>query len=121
MDLKAQLDIEDIKSLLNLFSDKEFHLLFQRMLEVYCSTSVTGISQILEKINFKTHERLINLESPYSEELEQLGVSDNFNEFLFLFYTFKDLWHQLFYETANNFVGELLKESCAQHHHPIKN
>ncbi|PKY49324.1 hypothetical protein RhiirA4_465268 [Rhizophagus irregularis] len=88
MDLKAQLDMQDVNA--------------------------TGISQTLEEISFSIHERLSNLESPYSEELEQLGVSDNYDEFLFLFYTFKDLWHQLFYEAVNNFVGELQKTSRAQ-------
>ncbi|CAB4413611.1 unnamed protein product [Rhizophagus irregularis] len=61
----------------------------------------------------KTHERLLELESPFSEEFEQLGVVNNYDEFLFLLLTFKDFWHQLFYEAANNFLGELQKESRA--------
>ncbi|PKY52988.1 hypothetical protein RhiirA4_425693 [Rhizophagus irregularis] len=65
MKTKAQLDMTDVKSLLNLFGDEEFFLLFKKTLEVYCSTSAI------------------------------------------------DFWHQLFYEAANNFLGELQKESRA--------
>ncbi|CAB4432439.1 unnamed protein product [Rhizophagus irregularis] len=80
MDLKAQLDMQDVKSLLNLFGDEKFFVLFQRTLEVYRSTSITGVSQTLEEIDFKIHKRLSNLESPYSEEFEQLGTVNNFVE-----------------------------------------
>ncbi|CAB4406976.1 unnamed protein product [Rhizophagus irregularis] len=83
------------------------------MLKAYHSASVTGLSQTLEEINFEVHERLLRLESPFSEELEQLGVNDNYNELIFLFYTFKDIWVSLFYKTVNIFVGELEKESHA--------
>ncbi|CAB4425667.1 unnamed protein product [Rhizophagus irregularis] len=58
------------------------------MLEVYRSTSTTGLNQTLEAINFKTHECLLELKALYSKELEQL--------------------------VANTFVRELQKESCAQ-------
>ncbi|CAB4406169.1 unnamed protein product [Rhizophagus irregularis] len=113
MALKAQLGIQNVKSLLNFFDDEMFFNLFKTMLKAYHSASVTGLSQTLEEINFEVHERLLRLESPFSEELEQLGVNDNYNELIFLFYTFKDIWVSLFYKTVNTFVGELEKESHA--------
>ncbi|CAB4424396.1 unnamed protein product [Rhizophagus irregularis] len=82
---------------------------FKKTLKLYWSISATGLSQTLEEIDFKVHNRLLNFEAPFSEELEQLGA-DKFDELIFSFYTFKNLWTTLFYEAANTFMSKIQKE-----------
>lgn len=106
--------LEDLGSFLKLLDEEMFTSLLEQTLQVIRTISTTGIFQTVTDFEPAIYKRLKNLQTEYSEELSELGVTkDCFNTFLFFSSTFKDAYTCLLYETAKNFMRKKEKESCA--------
>ncbi|CAB4437009.1 unnamed protein product [Rhizophagus irregularis] len=106
----TNITFEDIKTLLSLFDDETFYTLLVKTLQVLHFTSATGVAQTLEEIEPATYKRLNNLEKTFTDEFQEVGV-DDYNSFIFLFYTFKDMWATLLYKTLKSYVRKIEEKS----------
>lgn len=83
---------------LSLIDDESFAFLLKKILLNYHFISITGIFQTISELEPVIYKCLEHLQNSFKDELQELGISkDIFQSFVFLFYTFKDLWLEFFY------------------------